>query len=409
MTTPHGEAKAGLGGWRNHASSLRLLAGVLVGAAAGALFRERAVVLKPVGDIFLNLLLTAVVPLVFFSVSSAIAGMREARRLTHILGWMMFFFVLTNVAASGVMLGVVRLFPVGIGATLSVPVIDGAGAPSAGEALVRTFSVSDFPEVFSKRNMMALIVFAVLVGFAAARAGEAAAPVVRLLESGSKVMSRAVSALLSMAPVGLGAYFAYLVGVFGPQLMGSYWRVVQVYYPAALFYFVFVFSACVFWAGGWRGVTAFWRAIPVSAFTALATGSSVATIPANLDASQRLGVAEDVREVVIPLGATLHSEGSCLAAVVKIAFLFGVYHMPFAGPETLLKALLIAVLCGTVISGIPSGGVLGELIILTLYGFPPEALPLITVIGTIVDPPATMLNAVGDTVTGLMVARGMRS
>jgi Na+/H+-dicarboxylate symporter len=79
--------------------------------------------------------------------------------------------------------------------------------------------------------------------------------------------------------------------------------------------------------------------------------------------------------------------------------------MPFTGPQVWLTAAVVAVLCGTVISGIPSGGMLGELLIITLYGFPIAALPLITMIGTIVDPPATLLNAVGDNVTSMMVAR----
>jgi Na+/H+-dicarboxylate symporter len=98
-------------------------------------------------------------------------------------------------------------------------------------------------------------------------------------------------------------------------------------------------------------------------------------------------------------------EGSCLAAVLKIAFLFGIFQMPFTGMETILTALGIALLTGVVVSGIPGGGTIGELLILSLYGFPPEAFPLITMIGTLVDAPATMVNAVGDNVSGMMAAR----
>jgi Na+/H+-dicarboxylate symporter len=196
-----------------------------------------------------------------------------------------------------------------------------------------------------------------------------------------------------------------LIGAFGPSLFGSYLRVVQLYYPVALAYFAIAFSAYVLWAGGVNGLKRFWTNIPQTALTALATGSSVATIPVNLEAAERTGVPRDISEVVIPVGATIHMEGSCLAAIVKIAFLFGLFHMPFFGLQVWLTAAVIAVLCGTVISGIPSGGMLGELLIITLYGFPIEAMPLITMIGTIVDPPATMLNAVGDNVTGMMVAR----
>jgi Na+/H+-dicarboxylate symporter len=116
-------------------------------------------------------------------------------------------------------------------------------------------------------------------------------------------------------------------------------------------------------------------------------------------------VPEDIREVVIPVGATIHMEGSCLSAILKIAFLFGIFGQDFAGPGTILIAVGVAMLSGTVMSGIPGGGFLGEMLIVTLYGFPPETLPLLSMIGTLVDPPATMVNACGDNVCSMMVAR----
>ena len=253
--------------------------------------------------------------------------------------------------------------------------------------------------------MLPLILFALLVGAAASASGEKGTPFSRFLIAGNEVMGRVIRLIMLYAPIGLGAYIAYLVGAMGPQLMGSYARVALLYYPAAFLYFFIAFSVYVAWAAGRHGLKKFWLHIPATAFTAFATGSSVAAIPANLEASRKMGVDDEIREVVIPLGATIHMEGSCLAAIVKIAFLFGLFQVPFTGWDVWLTATGIAVLSGTVISGIPAGGMIGELLILTLYGFPIAALPLITMIGTIVDPPATMLNSVGDNVTSLMVSR----
>ena len=98
-------------------------------------------------------------------------------------------------------------------------------------------------------------------------------------------------------------------------------------------------------------------------------------------------------------------EGSCLSAILKISLLFGLFHMDFSGFGTLATAVGIALLSGTVMSGIPGGGFLGELLIVTMYGFPVEALPVISMIGTLVDPPATMVNAVGDNVSSMLVSR----
>jgi len=390
---------------RNYASVLILFTAVAIGATAGFFFGPKIAVIKPFGDVFLHLLFTAVVPLVFFSIASAIAVMEDAHRLARIMGWMMVFFVVTGLISSALMIAMVQWFPPFTGAALAMP----GGAPvqamSVGNAIVGAFTVPDFADLLSRKNMLALIIFAVLVGIAAARSGEKGKPFVRFLEAGDEVMRRVIGMIMLYAPVGLGAYFAYLIGTFGPELLGSYARVVQLYYPVALGYFAVAFSLYVFWAGGVKGLKLFWTHIPRTALTSLATGSSVASIPVNLEAAERVGVPKDIREVVIPVGATIHMEGSCLAAIVKIAFLFGIFHMPFTGAHVWVTAAIIAVLCGTVISGIPAGGMLGELLIITLYGFPVEALPLITMIGTIVDPPATMLNSVGDNVTSMMVAR----
>jgi Na+/H+-dicarboxylate symporter len=331
--------------------------------------------------------------------------MSDTKRLGRIMGWMMFFFVLTGIISSGIMILIVKAFPPFMGNPWPLPEGVTANAMSAADTLVKTFTTPDFADMLSKKSILPLIIFALLIGGATSAAGEKGNAFARFLISGNEVMSRVISLIMLYAPIGLGAYLAYLIGTMGPQLMGSYARVVMLYYPTALIYFFVAFSIYIYWAASKAGLKSFWSNIPSTALTALATGSSVATIPVNLEASRKMGVKDEVREVIIPLGATIHMEGSCLAAIVKIAFLFGLFQIPFTGWEVWLKAIGIAVLAGTVISGIPAGGMIGELLIITLYGFPIAALPLITMIGTIVDPPATMLNSVGDNVTCMMVSR----
>jgi len=153
----------------------------------------------------------------------------------------------------------------------------------------------------------------------------------------------------------------------------------------------------------------FWINIPPAALTALGTGSSLAALPANLEAAEKIGIPEDVREIVLPLGATIHMDGSCLAAVMKIAVLFSLFGRDFSGLGTLAGAVGVAILCGLVMSGIPGGGFLGEALIVSLYGFGPEALPIISMLGTLIDPPATMINSTGDTVAAMMVSRLMKN
>jgi len=391
--------------FKSYAFSLILIGSIALGSLLGYVLGKRGMALKPLGDLFLNLLFTVVVPMVFFSLSSAVAVMTDAKRLGRILGWMMVIFLATGVVASVLMVAGVLAWPPTAGVNLTPPTAASIDRPDVLTQIVKAFSVSDFGEVLSKRNMLALIVFSILVGLATSAVGEKGKPFAQLLLAGNAVMSKALSYIMYYAPIGLGAYFAYLVGWFGSEMFKPYLRVIALYYPIALLYFGVAFSLYAGLAGGLSGIRRLWSNIIPPALTAWATGSSVATIPTNLAAAEKIGVPADIREAVIPIGATIHMEGSCLAAVLKTSVLFGLYHMNFSDPAVLIQVVGVALLSGVVISGIPSGGMIGELLIINLFGFPIEAMPIITMIGTVVDPPATMVNAVGDNVSSMMIAR----
>jgi Na+/H+-dicarboxylate symporter len=390
---------------KSYGFSIILIISIIIGSFLGIIYKKDAIIFKPFGDIFLNLLFTAVVPLVFFSISSAVAGMTNIRRLGKIMGAMIFVFVATGLIASAVMVIGVLLYP----PAASVKIALGAGINTEhfkiSDQIIKAFTAPDFVDILSKKNMLALIIFSILIGLAASASGERGKFFVNFLTSASDVMMKLISFIMYYAPFGLCAYFAYLVGVFGPELLGAYARAMILYYPTAISYFFIAFTIYAFIAARSEGVRRFWRNIIPASLVALATGSSMATIPSNLEAADKTGVPRDISEVVIPIGATIHMEGSCLAAILKIAFLFGVFQMNFFGLETIATAIGIALLVGVVVSGIPGGGTIGELLIISVYGFPLESFPIITMIGTLVDAPATMLNAIGDNVSSMLIAR----
>lgn len=385
--------------------TLILLFSVAAGALLGYVIGPKAANLKPLGDVFLNLLFTAVVPLVFFSLSSAVAASPNLKRLGRMAGLMLVVFVVTGVVSACLMLFTVKVFDPakGLSIELSQPEVQETG--DIASKIVSTVSVGDFSGLLSRRNILAMMVFSILTGLASQAAGEKGRAFREFLISGAEVMGQLIKLIMYYAPIGLGAYFAYLVGVFGTEIMASYARVVAVYYPVAGLYFVLGFSFYAFAAAGRKGVRGFWTHIPPAALTALGTGSSLAALPANLEAAKRIGVPEDVREIVLPLGATIHMDGSCLAAILKIAVLFSLFGREFSGVGTLASAVGVSILCGVVMSGIPGGGFLGEALIVSLYGFGPEALPIISMLGTLVDPIATMINSSGDTVSAMIVDR----
>lgn len=388
---------------KNYKFPIILLTSIIIGSIIGIIFGSDAKVLKPLGDLFLNMLYTIVVPLVFFTIASSVANMLNMKRLGKILSKTFMFFIITSFIASLFML-IVLLFidPVGkeniileVGYKIeSINILD---------QLVSAVTVNDFSQILSRNHMLPLIIFSLVFGIGVNLAENEDKRISKGLETLSQTMMKLIKAIMYYAPIGLCAYFANLIGEFGPALLGSYAKSALLYIVMSIIYFLVAYTIYVYIARGRRGVKQFYKYILPSLVTSLATQSSLATLPTNLDVAKDLKIKKDVREVILPIGSTMHMEGSSMAAILKIVFLFSVFNMPFTGIDTYLLALLVAILSGVVMSGIPGGGLIGEMLIVSLYNFPPSAFPIIATIGWIVDPPATALNVCGDIPTAMLV------
>lgn len=393
------------GFWAQYRLPISLIAGIAVGCIIGVVFGDKATVLKPLGDLFLNLMFCIVIPLVFVSISSAIGNMVNMKRLGKILIYLLTVFVVTGMIASVLVLFTVSIFPPAQGTNLVMQAGEMQKAGSMGKLIVDAISVNDFPALLSRTHMLALIIFSILFGFCVACNGGADSPVGRLLDNLSKIVMKMVDIIMLYAPIGLGAYFASLIGEVGASLIGDYSRALLIYFPLCALYFSIAFPCYAFFAGGMDGVKQMFKYILPPTTTSLATQSSIATLPVNLEAARNIGVPKDIREIVLPIGATMHMDGTVLSCILKISFLFGIFGMEFTGLGTLTTAVLIAILGGVVMSGVPGGGLVGEMLIVSIYGFPPEAFPIIATIGVLVDAPATCINATGDTIAAMIVTR----
>lgn len=390
---------------KNYRFPLILIAAIVIGSIIGLVMGERAIALKPLGDIFINLMFTVVVPLVFVTIASAVGNMANMKRLGKILGNMFLTFVVTGLIAAVIIIIVVTIFPPAQGVDIAMEQTDDIEPLNLAEQIVKAITVPDFVGLFSRSNMLPLIVFSILFGLCVSLVGGENNRIATLLDDLSAVMMKLISLIMYYAPIGLGAYFAALIGEFGPQLLGAYARSMAIYYPLCLLYFLFAFTGYSYFAGGKDGVRAMFRNILPPAVTSFATGSSIATLPVNLEAARGMGVPKDIREIVLPIGATMHMDGTVISSILKISFLFGIFGRPFTGIGTFATAILISILGGVVMSGVPGGGLIGEMIIVNLYGFPMEAFPIIATIGFLVDPPATMINAAGDSVASMIITR----
>ena len=393
-----------MGSWiKNYTGMIWLITGIIAGSVAGIVLGPRAEILKPIGDIFLNLLFVAVIPLVFFAISSAIANLSGSQKLGRIMGVMSAVFLGTLIMAALLTIVALWIFPIGQTTFAAAGAPPATGKNLSGDQITQLFTTSEFFNLLSRKNMLAMIIFALLVGFGARASAEKGQPFVQFLNAGNEVFKHVFSIIMKAGPIGLGAYFAYQVAVFGPSLFGTYAHVLGIGYGVSLFYYAVFYSIYAFIAGGIKGIRRYWKNNIIPSATAVGTCSSIATIPANLDAAKKMGITDAIAGITIPLMGTLHKDGSSISSILKMSVVFAMFGRGFDSAEVIILALGMTVLVSIVEGGIPNGGYIGELLFISAYGFPPEALPPAIIIGTLIDPVATLLNATGDTAAAMII------
>ena len=398
----------------NYKTTIILLVAIIVGAIVGIIFQEKATKLQPLGDIFLNLLFVIIVPLIFLTITTSIAKMENPKRLGKIMITIITVFVVTSLIA--VLLGFASTYFVKlvnpedgekIRASLEEKTEESDEEDiSIADRTVQLLTVNDFSKLLSKDNVIALLVFSIICGIAIRMSNEKGKVFLDFLISANEVVQNIVKIIIYYAPIGIGCYFAALVGTFGASIAVGYLKTFVVYTIVSLAFYFIVYTVYAFIAGGKKGVELFWRNAVPSTLTALATCSSAACIPINIECSKKMGVPNDIAETTIPMGTSFHKDGSMIGSVFKIMFLVCLFGTAINTPGAVLQILGVAIIANLLITGVPiGGGTISEMLIITMMGFPVAALPILTMVATIIDAPATMLNVVGDTVSSMMVTR----
>ena len=405
---------------KNYGILIAMVVAIILGCIVGAIFpnvkdadgnviSKGASVLAPLGKIFINLMFCIVVPMVFASIAGAVANMKSRKRAGKIMSTTIITFVVTGAIAAVIMIILMKAIPpvTSTWGNLTAGTVD--SQKSAADLVVSFFTAEDFVGLLSRRAMLPLIIFSILFGFGVQMAGGPDTLTAKVLDDLSNVMMKLVGIITYYAPVAFFGFFADLVATYGPSIAGSYGRGLAVYYPLCLIYVLIAFPLYARLGGGPGASKIMFKHILRPAVTALGTCSSVATIPTNLEEAEKTGIPRDVAEIVLPLGATMHMEGSSIGYVLKIAFLFGVLGMPFSGIGTFIKVVAVATLASSATAGIPGGGYIGEFILCTLF-FSNQmdlAYPIAIAIGNLIDPPATMVNASSSYAVSFIISRVM--
>lgn len=393
---------------KNYKSTIILLASIIIGGVVGLILGEKATILSPFGDIFINLMFVVIVPLVFLTITTAIIKMESPKRLGKIMSRIVLVFVIMSIISA--ILGIIS--------TYSFKLVDSSDTSkiidlfdenteidtelSILERTASILTVSDFNLLLSKDSIIALLVFSIIFAIAVRMSKEKGKEVTKLLFSLNDVVLNIVNIIMYYAPIGLGCYFAALIGTYGQSIAVGFLKTFIIYTIACLVMYFIIYSIYALIAGGKKGLKAYWCVILAPTATALATCSSAACIPVNVKATKETGISSDIAETTIPMGTSFHKDGSVIGSVFKIMFLVYLFEM---NPSiwTILGVSIIATL---LVTAVPvGGGTISEMFIITLMGFPASALPILTIIATVIDAPATVLNVVGDTASSMLVGR----
>ena len=398
---------------KNYKQSLILILAIIIGTILGLILKNDAKILSPLGDIFINLLYVVIVPLIFLTITTSISKMESPKRLKKLIGTIFLVFIITSL---------VSVF-IGLIATSTTKLVEVDDSAKILETLdkdyqtqdlevnilertVQALTVHDFKDLLSKDNILPLIVFSFLFGCSLNMSKEKTKPLIKILESLTTVTMNLIKIIMYYAPIGICCYFAALIGSFGASIAVGYLKTFVIYLIVSILFYLIIYTIYAYISKGFIGVKKYWKNILPATLTSISTCSSAASIPINIECAKKIGIPDDIAETTIPLGTSFHKDGSIIGSVFKIMFLVSLFNTQIIGVSSIAKIVLVSLMATILIAAVPiGGGTISEMLIISMMGYPQSALPILTIIATIIDAPATMLNVVGDTASSMLVTR----
>jgi Na+/H+-dicarboxylate symporter len=398
----------------------KILLGLLLGIGAGFVAarlgwsEEVSAYVKPVGQAFLQLIRMAVVPLVFASLITGVASMDDVRKLGRIGGKTVLYYLTTTAVAITFGLVLANTLQPGVGLPEDVQSRlrqgDEAGGPpvameppSISETLLNVIPKNPF-QALAEGNMLQLIFFALVLGIALTTIpGEKAGPVIAFFDGLNEAMIALIHLIMKLAPYGVFALSASIVGEFGVDILTLLLKYALVVIVGLAVYMVTAFSLAVTVFSD-LGIRQFFRGIRPAQLIAFSTSSSSATLPVTMECAQdNLGVPKEIASLTLPLGATINMDGTALYQGVSALFVAQIYGMDL-GIGQQLTIVLTATLASIGTAGAPAAGIMMLAIILRSIGVPLEGIALILGVERILDMCRTVVNVTGDACCAVVVS-----
>lgn len=399
----------------------RILMGLVLGIIIGLIFGEKATVIKPIGIIFIRLITMVVVPLVLVSLMLGTAGLGDIKKLGRIGIKTFIYFMLTTVVAIVIGLLLANLIRPGIGLnetaraelTKNYKVSAEAGIqklqnkPSTLEVLIDIVPVNPVKSL-AEGNMLQVIFVAVVFGAALTLVKkEKADPVLRLLDSLNDVVIQVVHIAMNIAPFGVMALIASVIGQFGASVLMTLLKYTLTVIAGLAIHTFFVNSVAIRFLGRMNPLR-FFKAVKEAMLIAFSTSSSNAALPVAMENVEQIGVKRTFSSFVIPLGATINMDGTALYQGVSAVFIAQIYGLPLTVGDQ-LTIVLMATLASIGAAGVPGAGVIMLVMVLKQIGIPLEGISLIMGVERILDMCRTTTNMVGNMTSALVIQKSEKA
>ncbi|WP_434940610.1 dicarboxylate/amino acid:cation symporter [Shewanella sp. HL-SH8] len=381
----------------------KVLAGFILGTLAGIALGESAIVLKPLGDLFISAIKMLVAPLVFCAIVVSITSLGNQTNLKRLSLKTLGLFMLTGTIASFIGLAVGSLIDMGGSLELATTEVRERDIPGFAQVLLNMIPVNPFASL-AEGKVLQIIVFAALVGIAINAVGEKAEPLKKVMEASAEVMFQLTRMVLKLTPIGVFGLMAWVVGEYGLSTLLPLGKFIIAIYIAALIHIIFVYGGLIKFAAGLSPVKFFRKAMPAQ-LVAFSTASSFGTLPASTRCTEAMGVSKRYSAFVLPLGATMNMDGcGGIYPAIAAIFIAQIYGIPLDMTDYMLIAVTATVASvGT--AGVPGSAMVMLTVTLGVIGLPLEGIAFIAAIDRIIDMIRTATNVTGDMMTAVVIGK----
>ncbi len=390
--------------WTSLGLFTRIMVGFVIGIVLGLVLGEKASALSFLGTILTRLLTMVVAPLVLGLLICAAADVKDFKTLGKIGGKTLAVFLGGTAVAVAIGLVLSNLMNIGAGFVMqTTEPYEADNLPSIVDTLMDIIPTNPFNSL-STQNLLQIIFFSLLLGFALIKLGDKGAPVLNFFRAWTEAWKEITNIVLEFTPYGVLGLMANIVGQYGLDVLMPYLKTIAACWITCFLFTVFVQGFLMVGLYGGISPAKFFATMKEAMLFVFATCSSVATIPLNLKCTKNLGVSDKIADFVIPFGAVMNMNGTAIYEAVAVVFAAQVFGINLSIPQQIL-VMVTAVLASIGTAGIPGSGLVMLTIVLNAVNLPLETIALLAGIDRILNMARVIPNIVGDAAAAVVVAK----